>query len=83
MGLTFFKDHLQIVHIYYSVDFHIFKCIIIARDQVLGFIPETYAKYFLSFFIQRFKFLKMTYNFFLRSHVKGLVFNMRMFSAAV
>lgn len=46
------SNHLQIVHIYYSVDFHIFKYIIIARDRVQGFIPETYAKYLLSFFIQ-------------------------------
>lgn len=34
------NNHLQIVHTY-SVDFHIFKCIIIARDRVQGFIPET------------------------------------------
>lgn len=40
----FFKGPLnnqfQIIHIYYLVDFHIFKCIIIARDRVQGFIPD-------------------------------------------
>ena len=34
------NNPLQIVHIYYSADFHIFKCIIVARDWVQGFILD-------------------------------------------